>query len=68
MSDAGGDAALPEGAKPLANFVNAPRVLQRRLSQIGVVDAGQGKALSAELKPGQRLVSVEGDLVALGRL
>lgn len=62
MSDASGDAGLPEGAKPLASFVSAPRALQRRLAQIGVVDAGQGKALSTQLKPGQRLVSVAGDL------
>ncbi len=61
-SDASQDPALPEGVKPLSNLVRAPRVLQRRLAQIGVVEAEEGKALRARLKPGQRLVSVKGDL------
>ena len=57
-----GDPALPEGAIPLSHFVSAPAALKRRLAQIGVVDRAQGKALQAKLKPGQRLVSKEGDL------
>ncbi|MEO0891311.1 MAG: chromosome segregation protein SMC [Pseudomonadota bacterium] len=54
--------ALPEGATPLAEYVKAPDVLTRRLAQIGVVDAEQGATLQAVLQPGQRLVSLEGDL------
>ena len=53
---------LPEGALALAAHVRAPDVLARRLSQIGLVDADQGARLQAALRPGQRLVSVEGDL------
>ncbi len=56
------DPALPEGVEPLAKHVKAPSELARRLSQIGVVDKAQGAALVLQLKPGQRLVSVEGDL------
>lgn len=55
-------AALPAGARPLADHVSAPDVLSRRLSQIGLVDRAKGAALQAALRPGQRLVSVEGDL------
>ena len=54
--------ALPEGVEPLATRVEAPAVLARRLSQIGVVSREKGFQLQAELKPGQRLVSLEGDL------
>ena len=53
---------LPEGVKALTNFVKAPEVLVRRLSQIGLVDAVQGAALQKDLLPGQRLVSLDGDL------
>ncbi len=54
--------ALPEGAEPLAARVGAPAVLARRLSQIGLVSRTDGFRLQAALNPGQRLVSVEGDL------
>jgi len=47
---------------PLSKFVKGPAVLARRLAQIGVVDAGKGRELQTALKPGQRLVSKEGDL------
>jgi chromosome segregation protein len=57
-----GDAALPAGIEPLAGRVHAPPALRRRLAQIGVVARGQGEALRAQLKVGQRLVSKEGDL------
>jgi chromosome segregation protein len=57
-----GDPALPEGATPLSRFVQAPKVLARRLAQIGVVAAERGRDLQTELAPGQRLVSREGDL------
>ena len=58
----GADPALPEGAEPLARHVTAPAELARRLAQIGVVDRALGATLVAQLKPGQRLVSREGDL------
>ncbi len=54
--------ALPVGAVPLATEVQGPAVLARRLSQIGLVSRAQGFALQVALRPGQRLVSVEGDL------
>ncbi|MBS9476801.1 chromosome segregation SMC family protein [Ancylobacter radicis] len=57
-----GDAPLPEGVSPLAAHVEAPAVLARRLAQIGVVARADGAALALRLKPGQRLVSREGDL------
>ncbi|RUV90559.1 chromosome segregation protein SMC, partial [Mesorhizobium sp. M5C.F.Ca.IN.020.14.1.1] len=57
-----GDAALPEGIASLASVVRAPAQLARRLAQIGIVEAGDGKRLQALLAPGQRLVSREGAL------
>jgi chromosome segregation protein len=53
---------LPEEAVPLSQFVKAPKALRRRLAQIGVVEAGRGRALQSLLMPGQRLVSKDGDL------
>ncbi|MGY6549421.1 MAG: chromosome segregation protein SMC [Roseinatronobacter sp.] len=53
---------LPEGAAPLVAQVQAPEALARRLAQIGVVSPDQGRALHAALRPGQRLVSLAGDL------
>ena len=58
----GSDPALPHGAEPLARHVTAPPELSRRLAQIGVVDRALGATLVSQLKPGQRLVSPEGDL------
>jgi chromosome segregation protein len=55
-------AALPDGAWALSQFVEAPPALQRRLSHIGVVSKALGQALQPQLKPGQRLVSREGDV------
>ena len=55
--------ALPRDVAPLSRFVQAPPVLHRRLSQIGVVDnAARGEALHAGLRPGQRLVDKDGAL------
>ncbi len=54
--------ALPAGVRPLAEVVKAPAVLTRRLSQIGIVSSEDGARLHAVLAPGQRLVTVEGDL------
>jgi chromosome segregation protein len=56
------DPSLPEGVELLAKHVEAPPELARRLSQIGVIEKSQGAALVTQLKPGQRLVSLEGDL------
>ena len=56
------DAALPPGIAPLAAHVSAPPELVRRLAQIGVVATVDGARLQTQLKPGQRLVSRNGDL------
>ncbi len=53
---------LPNGVKPLEEFVEAPKVLNRRISQIGLVDQNDGHELQKLLETGQRLVSLEGDL------
>jgi chromosome segregation protein len=53
---------LPAGCTPLAAHVTAPAVLARRLGQIGLVDRARGAELQPALRPGQRLVSIEGDL------
>ena len=53
---------LPAGVSPLSAHVSVPDVLARRMSQIGLVDADDGPRLQAALRPGQRLVSPEGDL------
>jgi chromosome segregation protein len=56
------DPALPGDAAALSEFVKAPAELARRLAQIGVVGRDEGSKLAKELRPGQRLVSREGDL------
>jgi chromosome segregation protein len=56
------DPALPPGVEALAKLVTAPAQLARRLGQIGVVVRTEGAHLQKLLKPGQRLVSKEGDL------
>jgi len=56
------DARLPEGCKPLDEFVKAPGALARRLAMTGLVFPDQGATLQAQLKPGQSLVSARGDL------
>ena len=53
---------LPEGVAALTNYVSAPEVLTRRMGQIGLVSREEGPRLQPELQPGQRLVSIEGDL------
>ena len=55
-------APLPADAIPLSNFVQAPAGLARTLSHVGVVTRNVGAALQPQLQPGQRLVSVEGDV------
>ncbi|MEL6551014.1 MAG: chromosome segregation protein SMC [Pseudomonadota bacterium] len=54
--------ALPAGVEALAAHVSLPDVLARRMAQVGVVSAEDAPALQAALAPGQRLVSLEGDL------
>ncbi|AXS42451.1 chromosome segregation protein SMC [Breoghania sp. L-A4] len=56
------DPTLPDGVEALADHVDAPAALRRRLRQIGLVDRADGPRLQALLKPGQRLVAREGDL------
>jgi chromosome segregation protein len=56
------DPALPAGVEPLATHVSAPQELARRLRQIGVVDRADAARVIPLLKPGQRLVSRDGDL------
>jgi chromosome segregation protein len=56
------DPALPEGVEPLSRHVTAPPELARRLAQIGVIERADASRLAALLKPGQRLVSRDGDL------
>ncbi len=53
---------LPDGVAPLTQFVEAPDVLGRRMNQVGLVRQEEGAQLQAVLKPGQRLVSLEGDV------
>jgi chromosome segregation protein len=57
-----GDPALPAGVESLAAHVEAPSELSRRLAQIGVVAKERGADLVSQLKTGQRLVSLEGDV------
>ncbi|MEL6571870.1 MAG: chromosome segregation protein SMC [Pseudomonadota bacterium] len=54
--------ALPAGVTALTEYVDVPDVLGRRMSQVGLVTQADGPQVQASLKPGQRLVSVEGDL------
>lgn len=53
---------LPDGVAPLTQFVEVPEVLARRMNQVGLVRREEGAQLQAVLKPGQRLVSLEGDV------
>ncbi|WP_319824802.1 chromosome segregation protein SMC [Thalassovita sp.] len=53
---------LPAGVTALSAHVSVPEVLERRMSQIGLVEAEDAARLQPLLKPGQRLVSLDGDL------
>ncbi len=53
-----GDPGLPAGTRPLAEHVQAPEALARRLAQIAVVETDDG----APLAVGQRLVTLAGVL------
>ena len=56
------DPALPAGVEALCSFVTGAAGTARRLAEIGVVARAEGARLAGLLKPGQRLVSREGDL------
>ncbi|HSI41261.1 MAG TPA: chromosome segregation SMC family protein, partial [Xanthobacteraceae bacterium] len=60
------DPPLPEGAAALGGFIEATPAAQaalgRRLAQIGLVERAEGGRLAARLRPGQRLVSRQGDI------
>ena len=54
---------LPANVESLSRYVKAPAALTRRLDQIGVVTAtAAGEILRDSLKPGQRIVSLDGAL------
>jgi chromosome segregation protein len=55
-------ATLPGDAIALSQYVQGPHSLSRILSHVGVVSKAVGAALQSQLKPGQRLVSVDGDV------
>ncbi|MEL7345205.1 MAG: AAA family ATPase, partial [Pseudomonadota bacterium] len=54
-------APLP-GGHPMSDYVSGLPLLARRLAQIGLVTVEDGDRLHSALRPGQRLVSAEGDL------
>ena len=54
--------SLPEGVTTLARHVSGPAALDRRLAQVGLAEPAEMKALQSRLKPGQRIVSKDGDL------
>lgn len=56
------DPELPAEAEPLSAHVGAPAVIARKIAQIGIVARHDGPRLQPLLRPGQRLVSREGDL------
>ncbi len=56
------DPQLPHGVEPLTKNVATPDALARRLAQIGVIEKGDAARIQPLLKPGQRLVSLDGDL------
>jgi chromosome segregation protein len=62
QTEAADDPALPPGVEALSRLVTAPAPLARRLNQIGVVPRAEAAVLRTLLKPGQRLVTKEGDL------
>jgi chromosome segregation protein len=62
LPDGAALAPLPPGAQPLAEVVDAPAALARRLAMSGIIGRERGASLQPALLPGQRLVSREGDL------
>ncbi|MED5548308.1 MAG: chromosome segregation protein SMC [Pseudomonadota bacterium] len=53
---------LPGGCVPLSDHVEAPKALKARLDAIGVIKSEKAAEAAAKLKPGQRLVTRDGDL------
>lgn len=53
---------LPGGCVPLSDHVEAPAALRARLDAVGVIKPEKAAAAAEKLKPGQRLVTREGDL------
>jgi len=53
---------LPGGSVPLSDHVRAPAALKARLDSIGVVKADRAEEASRKLKPGQCIVTQDGDL------
>ncbi len=53
---------LPGATPSLAEHVSVPQVLARRMSQVGLVAQESGNAMQQQLLPGQRLVSLQGDV------
>ncbi|WP_424933801.1 chromosome segregation protein SMC [Amaricoccus macauensis] len=53
---------FPSSVAVLARHVTAPPELARRLAATGIVEAAEAPALQASLRPGQCLVSRDGDL------
>ena len=53
---------LPTGVESLAAYVAGSPLLTRALSQVGLVARHEGADLQEALLPGQKLVSLEGDL------
>ncbi|MEE9453036.1 MAG: AAA family ATPase [Paracoccaceae bacterium] len=62
MPDYDSSAPLPDGVVALSEYVQGPAVLDRRLAAVGLVDRAKAVQLQSALRPGQRLVSKEGDL------
>ncbi|WP_429912745.1 chromosome segregation protein SMC [Glycocaulis sp.] len=54
--------ALPSGVTALSEVIDAPSALKARLESIGLVDEADLDRLADLLKPGQRLVTMEGAL------
>ncbi len=54
---------LPSELEPLADHVDVPPFLERRISQVGLAEASQLAEIMDALKPGQRAVTRNGDLV-----
>ena len=55
-------APLPPGTEPLSKHVQAPRLLARRLMQTGIAKSSDIARLQPMLRPGQRIVTKQGDL------
>ncbi|MGB0906474.1 MAG: chromosome segregation protein SMC [Maricaulaceae bacterium] len=54
---------LPAGTTPLSDYANAPDEMSARLSQIGLADKDNITDFASALKPGQRLVTLEGHVI-----